>query len=313
MDARSPRTLGVLVSATETAANDVAPVGVSTDMRSGVDLAETLVALGHQPRLFDVGEHFDADAAAREVDGCLLALHGPLGGSGRLQARMSAASLGFVGPSAERAATAYDKWRSREVLRWHNVPVPTSCVVSSSGRLPTDGPVRWPCVLKPRRGSFGQGHVQVASRAELAGGLARARECGAADFVLERHVAGIEVQVVLLHGEVLGSMQVDGDVMLTPPTLGETQRRGIHHLARRAADALGLTRGVCRVDVLVHPRDNEFVLEVEPLPPLHRESVVTRVARAAGLSYRDLIARLVEACPLPQPVARPTAASLHAS
>jgi hypothetical protein len=35
------------------------------------------------------------------------------------------------------------------------------------------------------------------------------------------------------------------------------------------------------------------VLEVEPLPPLHRDGVVALVARAAGLSHAELVARLV--------------------
>ena len=322
MNARTPRTLGVLVSAAETAANDMPPCAAGMDMRSGVDLAETLEALGHRPRLFDVADHFDADAAARELDGCILALHGPLGGSGQLQARMSAARLGYVGPSAEHVATAYDKWRCRQLLRWHNVPVPASCVLSTGKEraaepirnvtgaadragaryLATDmtrhdAPVRWPCVLKPRRGSHGAGHVYIDSQQGLADGLSRAQRTGATEFVLERHVAGIEIQVVLFAGEVMGSMQLDGELMIIPPTTSPSRLVGIHNLARRAAEALSLTTSICRVDVLVHPRDNEFVLEVEPLPPLHRESVVTRVARAAGLSYPRLIQQLVSACP----------------
>jgi D-alanine-D-alanine ligase-like ATP-grasp enzyme len=58
--------------------------------------------------------------------------------------------------------------------------------------------------------------------------------------------------------------------------------------------ALGLHSGVTRVDVMLHPRHNELILEVEPLPPLHRDGVVARVAAAAGLSYDALIGRLVD-------------------
>jgi D-alanine-D-alanine ligase-like ATP-grasp enzyme len=58
--------------------------------------------------------------------------------------------------------------------------------------------------------------------------------------------------------------------------------------------ALGLEEGLSRVDVLVGDRTNEVILEVEPLPPLHREGVVARVARAAGLAYEELVSELVD-------------------
>ncbi|TPV92402.1 MAG: hypothetical protein B7733_25990 [Myxococcales bacterium FL481] len=313
MHARVPRTLGVLVSGSETAANGAAKTGPSPDVRSGVDVAGALVALGHQPRVFDVGTTFDAHAIAREVDGCLVALHGPVGGSGLVHARMRSASLGYAGPDPDRIATAYDKWNCREILQHHNVPVPASTLVPATAPGPQQVPIRWPCVLKPRRASFGLGQVLVESAQALDECIAKARRAGTQELVLERHVAGTEIQVVLLHGKVLGAMQLDDELMSTPPSLSSIAQQGIYNLAQRAADRLGLHRGVCRVDVLLHPRDNEFILEVEPLPPLHRESVVNRVARAAGLGYRQLIEELISVCHRQDRPGMAPTASLHAS
>jgi D-alanine-D-alanine ligase-like ATP-grasp enzyme len=78
--------------------------------------------------------------------------------------------------------------------------------------------------------------------------------------------------------------------MVCPPDLTPTQRAGVINLARRAAAALQLGDGPTCVDLIVSERDNEVVLEVEPLPPLHRAGIVARVARASGLSYPRLCA-----------------------
>ena len=59
-------------------------------------------------------------------------------------------------------------------------------------------------------------------------------------------------------------------------------------------EALGLHDGLSRVDILLNPRGNEIVLEVEPLPPLHKDGVVSRVARAAGLHHEHLVAELLQ-------------------
>src|SRR5690606_38745971 len=121
------------------------------------------------------------------------------------------------------------------------------------------------------------------------------------ELLLEREVVGRELSVVLLHGEVLGVAEIDrswhGDELRTssmvcPPNLSISERAGVVNLARRAAAALQLTDGPTVVDLMVSERENEGVLEGEALPPLHRDGVVARGARAAGLSYPRLSARI---------------------
>ncbi|MEE9383270.1 MAG: hypothetical protein V3V08_07635 [Nannocystaceae bacterium] len=307
----SARTLGILVSAaSEAAANDAGTQGHPADVQSGADLAQALEDLGHRARLVPIDEALDLAVPALNIDACIVALHGPLGGSGRVQARIAEARLPHCGPTSQQVETAYDKWRSREILRYHNLPVPPSIRVTSGAVLADrsfEG-LRWPCVLKPRRASFGEGQIRIDTASELEVALRhRSHPAPSRDLILERHIEGAEIQVVLLDGRVVGSMQVDGDQMMTPPQLGDTRISGLHNLALRAALALSLHRGICRVDVLVHPRDNEFILEVEPVPPLHRESVVARVARAAGISYAGLVQHLLGAgAQRPQPAPSPS-------
>ena len=120
-------------------------------------------------------------------------------------------------------------------------------------------------------------------------------------WLLERAVAGREIQVVLLDGRILGAMEVERDpaaprqicAMVCPPSLSRSRRHGIDNLALHAAGALGLTRGPARVDLILHERHNEVILEVEPLPPLHQAGVVAKVARAAGLSYDQLVSAII--------------------
>ncbi len=82
--------------------------------------------------------------------------------------------------------------------------------------------------------------------------------------------------------------------MTCPADLPRGRRDGVENLARRAAMALGLSTGLTRVDMMLHHRHNETILEVEPIPPLCRDGVVARVAHAAGLSYDAMVSRLVD-------------------
>jgi D-alanine-D-alanine ligase len=287
---------------------------MAAEQQSATDLREAARALGIHCEVVAVPAHsaraeFELAAVTEllrrrcaEVDRVLIVAHGHLGGSGRLHAAARACGLSVLGPSELAIALAYDKLEARRRLDHFNLPVPRTVALDADPVLGGAQLERlgWPCVLKPRRGAGGAGVRRLDNASQVRGALAQAYRVDA-ELLLEREVIGRELSVVLLHGEVLGVAELDRSIeehgprttsMVCPPNLSETQRAGVINLARRAAAALQLSDGPTRVDLLVSERDNEVVLEVEPLPPLHRDGIVARVARAAGLSYPHLCAEI---------------------
>jgi D-alanine-D-alanine ligase len=63
--------------------------------------------------------------------------------------------------------------------------------------------------------------------------------------------------------------------------------------AGRAAAALGL-RDVTRVDMIVDPGGNAWVLEVNVSPGMTETSLLPMAANAAGLSFEDLCDRIIQ-------------------
>ncbi|MDC0667467.1 hypothetical protein [Nannocystis radixulma] len=293
--------VGVLIS-TATARSVGADNDSQIDRESGSDLAEALGRLGLSPLSLTADDALDLTLRRTRLRACLLAAHGHAGGLGRIQALLELRKIPFVGPSAQVTGLAYDKLRARQILAYHSLPVPTT--VALGGAEPPSrhaiGLLGWPCVLKPRRGSHAAG-VRLLADADAVARATEAADADAGEMLLERAVLGREVQVVLLHGKVLGAMEVVREAddlaqiraMTCPPGLTRSQLKGIGNLAEHATRALGLVRGAARVDILVHPRHNEVVLEAEPCPDLRRVGVVARVARAAGLRYEALVQELL--------------------
>ncbi len=269
------------------------------DGQSGQDLLDALTRLGHRATLVTCDPDPVQALGQAGITACLLATHGSLGGSGTLQGLLELRGIPHTGPSAAATALAFDKLRARQILGCHSLPVPTSLTLGPDLNRRDLALLGWPAVIKPRRGSLGAGVRFLDDPAAIAAAAVASDE-----WLVERVVDGREIQVVLLDGKVLGAMEVEhaapGQIcaMVCPPALPRSRRHGIDHLATRAAAALGLTRGPVRVDILLHARHNEVVLEVEPLPPLHRAGVVAKVARAAGLQYDALVARMIGA-PVP--------------
>lgn len=273
------------------------------DGQSGQDLVDALTRLGHRATLITCEPDPVQTLGGAGITACVLATHGSLGGSGALQGLLELRGIPHAGPSAAATALAFDKLRARQILGCHSLPVPTSLALGPDLNRRDLALLGWPAVIKPRRGSLGAGVRFLDDPAAI-----EAAVVDSGEWLVERAVDGREIQVVVLDGKVLGAMEVEhaapGQIcaMVCPPALPRSRRHGIDHLATRAAAALGLTRGPVRVDILLHERHNEVVLEVEPLPPLHRAGVVAKVARAAGLQYDALVARVIGA---PAPVRAP--------
>ncbi|HFE44833.1 MAG TPA: ATP-grasp domain-containing protein [Nannocystis exedens] len=291
----------------------------SLDRASGEALAKALQSLGLRATLIPADDELRLAQALRQaqIDACLLATHGDLGGSGRLQSQLRRCCIPFVGPEAEAVAAAYDKGNARKQLQAANLPVPTTFAFGGGLETPSSclAYLGWPAILKPRRGAQGRGVLRLLSAQEILD-VVEDEVAHGREILVERAVEGVEVQVVLLDGEVLGSMQIERsrdlqtiEAMICPPELSPTVQCGIEHIARHAAQTLGLGRGVTRVDILRSDRHNEQILEVEPLPSLARDGVVARVAQAAGIDYTSLVAHLLAALPvvdtLPQVGAAP--------
>jgi len=272
----------------------------ATDRRSGASLCAALRELGH--RAFPIPVTADLDLALRhlEIDACLLALHGRRGGRGDVQALLTLRGVPFAGPDGTAAALAFDKIRARHMLAYHNLPVPTSLALGPT-RKTQDRELEllgWPCYVKPRRGALGRGVTLLDHVDRISDALGAALQVDR-EVILERALPGREVQVVVMGDRVLGSLEVlsrspGACETICPPNLSRVRLEGVHGLARRAVAALGLHDGLTRVDILVDERLNEFVLEVEPLPPLDRDGVVARVAAAAGLGYGALVTALLD-------------------
>jgi D-alanine-D-alanine ligase len=321
-----PLTLGVLLSTPAPPARSPAGASVAddraahvraleglADLRSGSDIVGALADLGHVAR--PVGVDGDLDLALRQsdIDACLLALHGPAGGCGDVQSLLTVRGVPFFGPAGSAAALAFDKVRSRQVLGYHNLPVPAS--IALGPRTKTNDRalelLGWPCLVKPRRGALGLGVAPLTDPADVSEAIGRALAVDT-QVLLERAVDGTEIQVVLLGDRVLGSAELLGPPgpdganasLVCPPRISRGRLDGAHSLARRAVAALGLEDGLTRVDIMLSDRHNEVILEVEPLPPLCRDGVVARVAAAVGIVYEDLISMLVDRIVLRAPEPR---------
>lgn len=271
---------------------------------SGNAAADALVELGHDVTRVDVG--WDAHRVLSELapEAAFVALHGKYGEDGIIQGLLTLLRIRFTGSGVAASACAFDKVLAKGVLRAQGVPTPAyQC-------LPAGSPVRpeiaFPLVVKPRRGGSSIGVSTVKGGETLDAAVAAAREEDP-EVYLEAAVPGREVTVSVLDGDPLPVLEIvpaagifsyeakytdAGTRYLCPADLPEAKAARIRDAAVATYRALGCA-GAARVDLMLDDALNPWVLEINTVPGLTRKSLLPKAAAAAGMSFTDLIARML--------------------
>ena len=253
------------------------------------------------------------------IDVAFLALHGRMGEDGCVQGLLEVAQLPYTGSSVLASALAMDKKKSKELFLLHNVPTPPYYSVTVDDDLSDIEAVHrhfgFPVVVKPRGEGSSIALSKVRSLPELARAFEKVFEVDDHAMV-ERFIEGSEVNVAMLDGKPLGAIEIcpknggmyDYHAKYTPGAseyhmparLTSARYQNVLNLAVRACEALEVT-GAARVDLLVTPGENEYVLEVNTLPGMTQTSLLPKIARHAGWEFGDLCERILAGAKLHTP------------
>lgn len=295
--------------------------GREASQRAGTSVAEVLEARGYEVVRILLGESFGAEVGSMlmttGIDVAFIALSGRRAEDGCIQGLLELAQIPYTGSGVLASALSMDKLKAKELFRLHNVPTPPYYSITTGDLDNIDGVhgyFGYPAVVKPCGESGGTGVTKVCEASELARAVNHAFEYD--DMaVVERFVAGTEINVGILDGQVLGAVEIvpkggdndkigsQNDDCISPSRLTPARYRGVLNLALRAAQAVGAS-GACLVDVIVTAGENEYVLEVNTMPVLTPSSLFAKIASAAGYGFGDLCESLLEGARLNQPVRR---------
>ncbi len=253
------------------------------------------------------------------IDVAFLAVHGPFGEDGTLQGFLELAGIPYTGAGVLASAVAMDKVVFKDLMRGHELPVVDSVWFRRRAwELEPDHAIRLVAerigersVVKPARLGSSVGMSIVHDLDELAPALREAFRHDSKVIVeayvqdareLECGVLGNGEPIVFEPGEVRSSHEfydyeakyVEGLAVVEPraevdPDLA-ARLKELSLAAYRAVDAAGLAR----VDFLVTPDQVAYLSEMNTLPGFTATSMYPKQAELAGLSFSDLIGRLIE-------------------
>jgi len=288
--------------------------GVS--LRSGARVEDALERLGHEALPIDADGDLVKRLAAERPDVAFVAMHGPGGEDGTVQELLEILGLPFTGPGVAACTRCIDKVLAKHELRGAGVPTPDWFAFNETafrelGAADALGDLEqrlgFPLVVKPSRGGSSLGIKFAADWFEVPEALVSAFSYDER-VLLERFVEGRELAVSVLGEQPLPIVEVipaEGDrydfearyeigrtEFACPAELSEGDAAAVREAALGAYEVLGCS-GFSRVDLILG-QDGPQVLEVNAIPGLTDTSLLPQAAEAAGLSFEQLVEKILD-------------------
>ena len=246
-------------------------------------------------------------------------LHGPFGEDGSIQGFFELLGIPYVGAGVMGSAAAMDKAISKKIFRAHGLPTldyrvflrqqwqtgPEAVIAACEAAM------AYPVFIKPANLGSSVGVHKAKNQAQLRAGLQDAArydrklivEQGIDAREIEVSVLGNDDPIASIPGEIIPSREFytyaakyidDSSQLLIPASLTPEQTDLIRKLAIMAFQALDCA-GLARCDFLLEKATGQvFVNELNTMPGFTPISMYPKLWEASGLSYRELIDRLIE-------------------
>lgn len=242
--------------------------------------------------------------------------HGPNGEDGTLQGVFTQLNIPFVGPGVLGSAVAMDKDFTKRILRDAGIGHAKGITlykhlrnsISYSEIKEELGTILF---VKPCNMGSSVGVSKATNEAEFINAIEEAFKFDT-KILVEKAITGRELECAVLGNELIETSTIGEIVMekgfydfenkyvndnakiyIPANNLTENQLLKIQETARKAYHALGL-EGLSRVDVFLTPDDEVIINEPNTLPGFTAISMYPKLWEASGLSYPDLIDKLIQ-------------------
>ena len=259
------------------------------------------------------------------IDVVFPVLHGTFGEDGTIQGLFELADIAYVGSGVLGSSAAMDKDAMKRLFAQARLPIVKHQTIlrtawEASPRKAVsaiEAALRYPLFVKPANLGSSVGISKVHGRKELAPALNLAARFDR-KIVIEEGVGGAkkkarELEVAVLGnddprasivGEIVPGKEFydyeakylsDGSIPIIPAKITAAESKQIRAMAIEAFRACDLA-GLARVDFLMEPDGKRriYLNEVNTLPGFTSISMYPKLWQATGLSYSDLITRLIE-------------------
>lgn len=282
-------------------------------LMSGAGVADALESLGHQVTRIDMDRNLGQVLAGVRPDAVFNALHGTPGEDGTVQGLLDLMQIPYTHSGLTTSVIAIDKELTKQALVPHGIRMPAGVIVDSESLYSGD-PLPRPYVLKPVNEGSSVGVAIITEGGNHGAPIGRDVEGPWQHFkhlLAEPFIRGRELTAAVLGDEALEVTELrpksgfyDYDAKYTdgmtehvcPADVPANVRQAALDMALKAHRVLGC-RGTSRSDFRWDDEqglDGLYLLEVNTQPGMTPLSLVPEQAKARGMTYAELVQRILD-------------------
>lgn len=274
-------------------------------LKSGSAVLAALKRQGVDAHAFDPASQ--ALNELKNYDRVFISLHGRFGEDGTIQGALDLMNIPYTGSGVMASSVGMDKWRTK--LLWQATGVVTpdfELVDAQSDFAAIENKLGIPLFVKPANEGSSIGITKVKKMGELKTAYLLAFKADPL-VIAEKFVGGGEYTVGILGETPLPVVRIvpknefydyeakylrDDTEYLCPCGLSREKEAQIQAEALHAFRVVGC-RGWGRVDFLMDEAGNHYFLELNTSPGMTDHSLVPMAAKAAGISFDELVIRIL--------------------
>jgi len=249
------------------------------------------------------------------IDVAFPILHGPSGEDGTVQGLLKLANIPFVGASVLGSAVGMDKDVMKRLLRDANIPIGKFIVLKAEDSTPDYEDIKErigsPFFIKPANMGSSVGVSKVHNKSEYSEAVRFAFDYDL-KIIIEEYIKGREIECSVLGnsnpiasvpGEIIPQHEFysyeakyideNGAHLKIPAKIPNKITEQIQYLAIKTFQILSC-EGLARVDFFLKENGNVFVNEINTIPGFTKISMYPKLWEATGISYTDIIDRLIQ-------------------
>jgi D-alanine-D-alanine ligase len=277
-------------------------------LMSGRNVLQGLRGAGIDAHPFDPAEQELAELRRERFDRVFIALHGRYGEDGTVQGALEMMGMPYTGSGVMASALCMDKVRTKLIWLASDLPTPRHEVISAdSNWSAVAARLGLPLIVKPAHEGSTLGLTKVAQTLELATAYQHAASYDAL-VLAEEFIEGEELTAGFVGDQTLPLIRIeapqgnydyqnkyfsDETKYVCPCGLPSAEERRIQDIVMRSARALGCS-GWGRGDLIRRADGSVWLLEMNTSPGMTSHSLVPMAAKVAGLSFEQLVVRILE-------------------
>lgn len=282
-------------------------------LRSGEAVYQALLALGYKAEKIDFGRDIVEKIRAVKPDIIFNALHGQFGEDGRIQGLLDILNIPYTHSGILASAVCMDKILTNKLCDASGITSPQFEILykgqdAENQRLINK--IGKPFVIKPVNEGSSVGVEVILKEHDF--DITKYHWKYGEKLLIEKYIAGQEIQVAVLNGKALGAIEVrpkhlfyDYECKYTagmtdyimPAEVSKEKYDEVLKIAEICHEVAGCS-GVTRVDFILNNKnggDNKFyMLEINTHPGFTATSLVPKIAKHVGISFEEIIEYLIK-------------------